>query len=199
MIELKTTIGGTHVYWRGRYLRPAKGTTLLHLDEWACRKIETAGLSPTIKPGRGMYFDLVLQALNLTRLSMYPQRYIHPKNAGKRMLIWTPPRTDAAEEEQLLADILNTLVGGEPFDASDARHVLAQHTEKLEAEAQRAGIVTANCKAQIHLVHHCLSELGFLNHADIERGLVLVLEQYQQQQFDSGEMYDAIDITEDLP
>ena len=152
----------------------------LILDEWACKKVELTGKDPTIKPGSRMYLALIEQALPIIRTFMYPQSFLHSGNKGKRMLIWSPPRTGLEGEDDLLANIINHLVGGQPFDASDARHVLAQYTEKLEHEAQNLGIVTVRCYADISTVHHTLDSMGALNAEQIDIAIPAILEEYQK-------------------
>lgn len=116
-------------------------------------------------------------------------RFLQPRNANKSMLLWSPPRTNFVAENQLLAEMLECMMGGEPLAPDDARYVLALHTEKMEAEAEKLSIHITYCKAPIVEVYYTMDatakELGLRgpedwNQVAFEQVFVNVLRQWQR-------------------
>lgn len=167
--------------WRGAFLFYTSSTsdTDMLLVEWACRKIEAAGMDPCMKPGSQVLGAMLATVAKLQRKLMFPLHYLNNKdNVGKPLMVWVPPRTDHPEEDEKLAEILGLLCT-EPIMPEDARVLLAQINERtIETESAARGIQLIECRATVNQIYHAVASTNCLTADKVQEAVYRSLAVY---------------------
>lgn len=153
----------------------------LLLTELACKNVERRGLDPTIKPGSQALGKLLRNQCTHQRKLMFPMHYFNDKNnAGRPLMLWTPPPSEHPEDNEKLAEILNLMVSdADSLTPEEARTYLAMINEKIiETEAAKHDIQLIECRATISSVYHMLASMDSLHPHKIEEGVYKVLTCY---------------------
>lgn len=167
--------------WRGAFLTYTSSESEIDslIIEWACRKIENAGMNPCVKPG-SQVLGAMLEIVNkLQRKLMFPLHYLNNKdNVGKPLMVWSPPRTEHPEEDEKLAEILSLLCT-EAIEPEDARVLLAQINERtIETESAARGIQLIECRATVNQIYHAVASTNCLTADKVQEAVYRSLAVY---------------------